>query len=148
MIVLAVLVIVIEMAPEEEPTELRLERAGATTVVAAAGLCQRLEEVLLMLPTVTDVKVSVAARKKGVAATLNLTLLPGTNVAQAGEDATRAVTRTLEEEMGLPVAGTPRLRIIFGEAVEAAPPSSPAAEGVGGVGASPAPEAQPDDEHV
>ncbi|MFQ6019914.1 MAG: hypothetical protein ACE5KW_04080 [Dehalococcoidia bacterium] len=144
LIVIAVLVIVIEMAPEEEPTELQLERAGTTTFVAAAGLRQRLEEVLLALPAVTAARVGVAAHKKAVALSLDLTLLAGTNVTLAGEEATRAVAHTLEEEMGLPLAGAPRLRIIFGKAAEAeAPPPSPVVESAAD---AEAPEGRPGDE--
>ncbi|MEE8370473.1 MAG: hypothetical protein V3S00_06870 [Dehalococcoidia bacterium] len=41
--VLALLVIILELAPEEEPRELKVEQAGATTILPAAALRQRRE---------------------------------------------------------------------------------------------------------
>src|SRR5574341_2015504 len=51
--VLALMVIIIEVAPEDEERELRVEQAGATTIVPAGALKLRLEEALTALPEVT-----------------------------------------------------------------------------------------------
>ena len=45
--VFALLVIIIEFAPDDEPRELRVEQAGATTIIPADALRMRLEEALL-----------------------------------------------------------------------------------------------------
>lgn len=110
-IVLAGLAIVVEVAPQERGGELRLEQAGATTIVSSQGLSQRLEVALLALPAITAAKVEVASRSKGVATSLDLTLAPGSNVAHASQEATRVVNEVLQEEMGLPVADPPRIRV-------------------------------------
>jgi hypothetical protein len=126
LVVLAILVIVVELAPEQEAAELRVEQEGATTIVSTEGLRQRLEDVLLALPAVSSAKVGVASRNKGIAAAVELTVVLQANVAAVSQEAIRAVTRTLQEEMGLPLAEAPRLRITFGAALEA-PPASPSA---------------------
>lgn len=132
LVVLAVLVIVVELAPEQAAAELRVEQGGATTIVSAEGLRQRLEEALLALPAVSAAKVGVASRNKGIATSLELTVVPQTNVAVASQEAIGALTQTLQE-MGLPLSEAPRLRITFGTAPKegaASPPSAvqPAAE--------------------
>ena len=45
--VLALLLIIVEIAPEDEERELRVEQAGATTIVPAIALRLRLEEALM-----------------------------------------------------------------------------------------------------
>jgi|GEM_PF-2283554 len=111
-IVLAVLTLVIEVAPQEQAGELKVKQAGSTTIVSSEGIRQRLEEALLGEPSITTAKVRVASHSDGVGTTLNLTLAAGSNVANATEEATRIVTQTLEEEMGLPAA-PPRIRVAF-----------------------------------
>ncbi|HKZ51042.1 MAG TPA: hypothetical protein VJ256_04725 [Dehalococcoidia bacterium] len=128
LVVLAILVIVVELAPMEEVGQLRVEQAGATTIVAVPALRQRLEEVLLALPSITAAKVSIDSRNKGIVAALDLTVTAQTNVAEASQEAVGAVTRALSQEMGLPLAEAPRLRITFGaprERAPAAPSSGP-----------------------
>jgi len=128
LIVLAGLAIVVEVAPQERAGELRLEQAGATTIVSSEGLRQRLEGALLALPASTAAKVEVASRSNGVATSLDLTLAPGSNVAHASQEATRVVTQALQDEMGLPVAEPPRIRVV----VSPAPPpgAAPSAAGI------------------
>ena len=116
LVILAILVIVLELAPQAQAEELSVEQAGATTIVSAEGLRQRLEEVLLALPAVTAARVNVVTRNKGIAAALELTVQPQTNVGVASQEAMQAVTQTVQEEMGLPLAEAPRLRITFGAA--------------------------------
>ncbi len=124
LVVLAVLVIVVELVPVQEAGHLRVEQAGATTIVAGPALRQRLEEVLLALPAVTGAKVDVGSRNKGLVAAVQLTVTPQTNVAEVSQEAMAALARTLQQEMGLPLAEAPRLRITFGAPKEgaAAPP--------------------------
>lgn len=129
LIVLAGLAIVVEVAPQEQRGELRVEQEGTTTVISREGLCQRLEEALLALPSVTAAKVDVASRSNGVATSLDLTLAPGSNVAHASQEARRIITQSLQEEMGLPVADPPRIRVAIGSApavqtASAEPPAS------------------------
>ena len=81
LIVLALLVIIVEVAPEEQTRELKVEQAGATTIVPGEALRLRLEEALVTLPQVTAAKARVYSRDKGIGASLDLTVTPDTNVA-------------------------------------------------------------------
>ncbi len=119
-IVLALLIIISELAPQEETRDLRLEQAGTTTIVPALALQQRLEEALLMLPMVSAARARVSGGDKGIATMLDITIAPDANVAVATQEATRVVVDTLQTDLGLPVAAPPTVRIAFGEAKAAA----------------------------
>ena len=113
-VVLALLLIVVELAPEDEEKELRVKQAGATTIVPAAALRARIEEALVALPDVTAAKARVNSRDKGIATDLNLTLVPNANVSAVTQDATRVVNDTIQNDLGLPVAGVPTVRVAYG----------------------------------
>jgi len=111
--VLALLVIVIELSPEEQVKELRIEQAGATTIVPAEALRLRLEEALMALPQVEAAKARVSAGAKGIDANLDLTISRSANVAAVTQDAGRVVVDTIQTELGLPLARLPAVRIAF-----------------------------------
>ncbi len=115
MAVLALLVIILEIAPEEETRELKVEQAGTMVVVPAGALRLRLEEALSALPQVTAAKVRVFSRDKGIGTSLELTITPDANVAAVTQEATRTIADSLQADLGLPVAGLPSVRIAFGE---------------------------------
>ncbi len=131
--VLALLWIVVELAPDDEVKELRIEQAGATTIIPADPLRLRLEESLLSLPGVTAARSRVWPRDKGVAVGLELTVVQTANVGDITQQAVRAVVDTLHEDLGLPVSGTPDVHIAFGgsrsgdhaDAAIISPPTSP-----------------------
>ena len=112
--VLGLLWIIVELAPEDEVKELRIEQAGATTIVPADALRMRLEEALLALDGVTAARSRVWPREKGVAVALDLTLTQTANAGDVTQRAVRLVVDTLHEDLGLPVSGTPEVRIAFG----------------------------------
>jgi hypothetical protein len=114
LIVLALLVIIVELAPEEEAREIRVEQAGATTIVPAEPLRLRLEEALTAMPQVTTATARVFSRDKGIAMRLDLTVTPGTNIGAVTQEASRVVVETLQADLGLPVSVPPTVRITFG----------------------------------
>src|SRR5574341_1973560 len=111
--VLALMVIIIEVAPEDEERELRVEQAGATTIVPAGALRQRLEEALIGIPEVTAAKARVSTKDKGIVAALDVTLRPNANIAAITQEAARVVIDTVQTDLGLPVVGVPSVRISF-----------------------------------
>ncbi len=114
LIILALLVIIAELAPEEEAQEIRVEQAGATTIVPAEPLRLRLEEALTAMSQVTTARARVFSRDRGIAMKLNLTVTPGTNIGGVTQEASRVVMETLEADLGLPVSAPPTVRITFG----------------------------------
>jgi len=114
LIVLALLVIIVELAPEEEAREIRVEQAGATTIVPAEPLRLRLEEALTAIPQVTTARARVFSRDKGVGMKLDLTVTPGANIAAVTQEASRVVVETFQTDLGLPVPVPPTVHITFG----------------------------------
>jgi hypothetical protein len=132
--VFGLLVIVLELAPEDEERELRVKQAGTTTIVPAQALRLRLEEALVSLPEVSTAKARVWTRDNGIATNLDLALASHTNVANVTQESSRIVTDIIQTELGLPVAGTPTVRVSFGgeqpSAVSIAVPPAPVASSV------------------
>lgn len=114
--VLATLVIILELAPEDEEKELKIRQAGATTIVPAQALRERLEQALMALPDVTAARARVSTKDDGVAAELDVTVTPTANVANVSQDAARVVVDAIQQDLGLPVKGVPTVRIAFGDA--------------------------------
>lgn len=113
--ILGLLIIVVEVAPDEDPKDLRIEQAGATMIVPADALRMRLEEALLNnIPGVTAARSRVWTRDRGVAVDLELTVAPSANVSQVTQDAVNVVVDAIQADLGLPVSGLPRVKIAFG----------------------------------
>ena len=112
--VIATLVIVIELSPQEDQRELRLEHGGTTTIVPADVLRLDIEEAILTLPAVTGARADVASHRGKIAVGIELTVIPETNVAVISQEATAALAHRLEEA-GLPLSQAPRLHITFGK---------------------------------
>ena len=110
--VMATLAIVIELSPQEDQRELRLDHGGTTTIVPIDALQLNIEEALLALPAVTRAQVDVASHRGKVAVGLELTVVPETNVATISQEATAALAHRLQEA-GLPLSQAPRLHIAF-----------------------------------
>lgn len=114
--VLALLVIILELAPEDEEKELKVQQAGATTIVPAAALRERLEEALVALPEITAARSRVKTKDQGIAVTLDVTVTPTANIAHVTQECGRVAVDTIQEDLGLPVKGTPVVRVSFGGA--------------------------------
>jgi len=138
LIVLALLLIVVELAPEEETREIRVEQAGATTIVPAEPLRLRLEEALMAMPNVSAARAHVYSRDNGIGMKLDLTVTPDTNLALVTQEASRVVIETLQADLGLPVAAPPTVRILFGP-----PKPEPVASSVMQAPEPPAPQPEP-----
>ena len=113
--VLGLLIIILELAPEDEERELRVRQAGSTTIVPARALKARLEEALAALPDINTARARVYTKDNGIATNLDLGLKPRSSVAHVTQEASRVVVDIIQTELGLPVAGLPNVRISFGD---------------------------------
>ena len=113
--VLGVLVIILELAPEDEERELRVKQAGSTTIVPARPLKARLEEALSSLPDVNTARARVYTKDNGIATNLDVGLKPRSSVGHVTQEASRVVVDIIQTELGLPVAGLPNVRVSFGD---------------------------------
>jgi hypothetical protein len=113
--VLGLLVIILELAPEDEERELRVRQAGSTTIVPAMALKARLEEALAGLPDVNTSRARVYTKDNAIATNLDLGLKPRSSAAHVTQEASRVVVDIIQTELGLPVSGLPQVRISFGD---------------------------------
>ena len=129
LIVLSLTVIVAELVPAEPAAaQVRLESVtGATAILPAEAITQRLEQELRSLPQVQEAQAMVASRDRGLAVALNLTLAPDANVSSATEEACRLAQETIEQRIGVALVGLPTVQIRFGPAT-ATPPPPPKAD--------------------
>jgi hypothetical protein len=125
LIVLSLIIIIAELAPEPGTGDVRLEGvAGATAVLPAEAICQRIEHELMALPEIQEARASVTARDKGLAVALGLTLTPDANVALTTEEACHRTQETIEQRIGVALVGLPTVQIAFGpDEGEAGPPA-------------------------
>ncbi len=129
LIVLSLTVIVAELVPAEPAAaQVRLESVtGATAILPAEAITQRLELELRSLPQVQEAQAMVASRDRGLAVALNLTLAPDANVSSTTEEACRLAQETIEQRIGVALVGLPTVQIRFGPAT-ATPPPPPKAD--------------------
>ncbi len=114
LVVLCLIVIVAELTPTAPSADIRLESVtGATTILSADAINQRIEQEVTALPQVRESKVSVTARDKGLAVALNLVLGPDANVPEATEQACRVTQETIEQRIGVALVGLPTVQITF-----------------------------------
>jgi hypothetical protein len=121
LIVLSLIVIVVELVPAEPAAaQVRLESVtGATAILPAEAITQRLEEELRLIPKMLDAQAMVTSRDKGLAVAMNLTLAPDANVSSTTEEACRLAQETIEQQIGVALVGLPTVRIAFGPVTEA-----------------------------
>jgi len=140
LMVLSLLLIIVQLAPEDEERELRVKQAGAVTIVPAMALRRRLEETLVSHPEITTARARVSTGDKGIATTLNITVVPTANVAAVSREAVRIAVDTIQTDLGLPVQGVPTVRVTFGEAKTGVVPPSPPGPVASSMTQPPAPE--------
>lgn len=118
---LALMVLVLEAAPQGRD-RIRLTNAkGGTTELSAHSLNRRLEADLRHLAGLRDVRAEVHAQAKGVAARLELWVDPEANLTATSDEACRLVKETVEERIGVRLAHSPTVYLRF---AEPAPPAS------------------------
>jgi len=129
LIVLSLMVIVAELMPAAPTAEVRLESVtGATAILPMEAITQRLEQELRSLPPVQEAQAMVAARDRGLAVALNLTLAPDANVTSATEEACRLAQETIEQKIGVALVGLPTVQIRFGPVATTPPSATPPEE--------------------
>jgi len=112
LVILAALIIVVEVTPSSEPEGLHIKQQGGITIVPIQVLRDRLEEVLLDIPVVRAAKVRPEAHHSGVSLDVDLWVEAGSNLAEAGQAASRRLSDVLAEELGLPLVEPARVRVI------------------------------------
>ena len=96
--------------------DIRLVRAGLTTVLSATEVAEGLAQDLRSLPQVRAAEVQVQGRRNGMAVAIELTLASDAGVATAAEAAQRLVQEAAEGRLGVPLVASPVVRVRLGAA--------------------------------
>jgi hypothetical protein len=125
---LAVLVIIFEMAPPETGS-LKVAKVGTGEArIGTDEISHRLEEELRALPQVNQVQVSVLARGQKAEVNLNLHVAAEADLAATTEEACRRARQLIEERMGVALTRPPQAQLHYRELrvarpQEASPPA-------------------------
>ena len=144
---IAVVVLAFELVPragaDVTVTDLRVGDA----VLSTLSISQRVEEAVRQVPSVTEARAGVRAKRKGVLLSLDLRVEPEANLATVTDEACEAAQDVLMNRLHVTLVEQPRVRLHYRELrlrsrapVTAAPPAAPeAVEAPAGVAAKEAP---------
>ena len=115
LIMLALIIIISEIAPSEGGT-LKMERVGgATAHISTEEVALRLEEELQTFPQLRQVQASVKSRGQKAEIKLELHVSAEAELTSTAEEACRRARQLLEERMGVALAGPPEARLHYQE---------------------------------
>ena len=115
LIMLALIVIISEVAPAEGGT-LKMERVGgATASISTEEVALRLEEELQTFPQLRQVQASVKSRGQKAEIKLELHVSAEAELTSTAEEACRRARQLLEERMGVALAGPPEAQLHYQE---------------------------------
>ena len=115
LIMLALIVIISEVAPAEGGT-LKMERVGgATASISTEEVALRLEEELRTFPQLKQVQASVKSRGQKAEIKLELHVNAEAELTSTAEEACRRARQLLEERMGVALAGPPEAQLHYQE---------------------------------
>ena len=113
--VLALAVLIIELYPraggQVKVTDLHIGDA----VLSTAAVSQRVEEAVSQVPSVSDARASVRAKRSGVVVNLDLHVDPEANLATVIDEASEAARSILADKVHVALAEPPRTRIHYRE---------------------------------
>ncbi len=115
LIMLALIVIISEVAPSDGGT-LKMERVGgATAHISTEEVALRLEEELQTFPQLRQVQASVKSKGQKAEVKLELHVGAEAELTSTAEEACRRARQLLEERMGVALAGPPEARLHYQE---------------------------------
>ncbi|HXG35777.1 MAG TPA: hypothetical protein VNL15_02285 [Dehalococcoidia bacterium] len=111
-VVLAILVIILELAPESQPQELHVRSQGSMLIVPTSLAARRLEEALLAVPGVREATAKPSSRDGKVAVDASLLAEENSSFSGLADMATQALASTLQNELGISLHDSSRIRVV------------------------------------
>lgn len=134
-LLLALSLMILELAPRAERTvDVREVKAG-TAALAIEAVARRIEQAVVEVAQVESAKAKVTARGKGVEIDLQLLVDPDSDLAAVADEVSQVTRDTLTQKMNVDLAKPPRVRFYYTRHRVAAPsvpehaagPAAPAA---------------------
>jgi hypothetical protein len=111
----AVIVLLIELIPRRGPAVQVTGLASGEATLSAAAIGQRIEEAVVQVPHVSEVRADVKSRKKGVLVALDLQVDPEANLATVTDEACQVATEVLTERVHVALIRPPTARLHYRE---------------------------------
>lgn len=111
----ALIVLVLELLPRRGPAVEVNDLASGTATLSAAAISQRIEEAVIRVPHVSEVRADVKTRRKGVQVMLDLQVDPDANLATVTDEACQTAQEVLTERLHVQLLRPPRARLHYRE---------------------------------
>jgi hypothetical protein len=111
----AILLLFFELAPRKDNEVMVTDLQGGHAYLSSAAIGQRVEEAVTQVPHVSDVRVTVNPKKKGVTVALDLHVDPDANLAAVTEEACAAARDVLTNRVHVALVEPPRARLHYRE---------------------------------
>jgi hypothetical protein len=111
----AVIVLLIELIPRRGPAVQVTNLSSGTATLSAAAIGQRIEEAVVLVPHVSEVRADVKSRKKGVLVALDLQVDPEANLATVTDEAIQVATEVLTDRVHVALIRPPTARLHYRE---------------------------------
>jgi hypothetical protein len=111
----AMIVLLIELIPRRGPAVQVTGLASGNATLSAAAIGQRIEEAVVQVPHVSEVRADVKSRKKGVLVALDLHVDPEANLATVTDEACQVATEVLADRVHVALLRPPTARLHYRE---------------------------------
>jgi hypothetical protein len=111
----AVIVLLIELIPRRGPSVQVTNLTSGSATLSAAAIGQRIEEAVVQVPHVSEVRAEVKSRKKGVLVALDLHVDPEANLATVTDEACQMATEVLTDRVHVTLLRPPTARLHYRE---------------------------------
>jgi hypothetical protein len=111
----AVIVLLIELIPRRGPSVQVTDLASGSATLSAASISQRIEEAVVQVPHVSEVRADVKSKRKGVIVALDLQVDPEANLATVTDEACNTATEVLTQRVHVALLRPPTARLHYRE---------------------------------
>ena len=111
----AVIVLLIELIPRRGPAVQVTDLASGTATLSVAAISQRIEEAVIRVPHVSEVRADVKSRRKGILVSLDLQVDPDANLATVTDEACQTAQEVLTERVHVHLLRPPTARLHYRE---------------------------------
>ena len=111
----AMIVLLIELIPRRGPAVEVTGLGSGTATLSAAAIGQRIEEAVVQVPHVSEVRADVKSRKRGVLVSLDLHVDPEANLATVTDEACQVASDVLTERVHVALLRPPTARLHYRE---------------------------------
>lgn len=115
LILLALTLIIAELAPPQTSSVELVDVHGGTAILSTDDIAQRVREEVEAVPHVLQARATVQARGKGVEVEMDLHVDPESNLADTSDQACRAVQSMLSDRMSVALLRPPRVQLHYEE---------------------------------